>query len=66
MKLKVIQLLFILCAVIGVIGLGVEIFANDIKNLAALYIFGAITFGGLLGNAVCAILRVRDGKGGAL
>ena len=66
MKLKVIQLLFILCAVIGVIGLGVEIFANDIENLTVLYIFGVLTFTGLLGNAVCAILRVRDGKGGVL
>ena len=65
MKLKVIQLLFILCAVIGVIGLGVEIFANNIKNLTVLYIFGVLTFAGLLGNAVCAIFRVRDGKGGS-
>ena len=65
MKTKTFQIIFCLCAVIGVIGLGVEIFANDVENLTVLYIFGVLTFAGLFGNAVCAILRVIAKKEGS-
>ena len=64
--MKVIQIISILCAVVGAVGMGIELFANEIGNMTAIYIFGVLVLVGLLGNAVCAILRIRAEKGGAL
>lgn len=63
MKSKTIQILSILCAVVGVVGLGIEIFANEISRLTPIYISGTLVLVGLLGNAVCAIFHGRAEKG---
>lgn len=58
MSVKIIQILSLLCAVIGVIGLGVEIFINEIGSITMLYICSAFTFIGLLSNAIAAVYRL--------
>lgn len=58
MSVRIIQILSLLCAVVGVIGLGIEIFINEIGSITTLYICGALALGGLLSNAIAAVYRV--------
>lgn len=60
MKLFRIQLIFLALALIGVIGLGVEIFIYRLDNLTMIYIFAGLGLVGLVGNAVAAVLRIAD------
>ena len=62
MSVRIIQILSLLCSVIGVIGLGVEIFINEIGSITTLYIYGALALGGLLSNAIAAVYRVYRSK----
>lgn len=59
MSVKIIQIFSLLCAVIGVIGLGIEIFINEIGSMTMMYIFSALVFVGLLSNAIAAVYRLK-------
>lgn len=56
-KLRV-QLIFIALMLLGVIGLGVEIFAYGLDNMTVMYIFAGVALVGFVGNAIAAVSRV--------
>ena len=57
------QCLFSAVAVVGVVALGVVIFLGDRAPLQV-SVWGGVTLAGLVGNAVCALLRVAKHKKG--
>jgi|GEM_PF-4742366 len=59
MKVKVWQFISCIVSIVGCAGLGIEIFAKNIENLKMLYIWGVITFIGIIGNAVFAFLNLK-------
>lgn len=52
------QVLCLCLVVVGVIGLGGEIFLNNLHNMTTVYIFAAMGIVGFLGNAALAVYRV--------
>lgn len=59
MKNKVWQLMCCIVSIVGAVGLGIEIFAKNNENLKMIYVWGVITFIGIIGNAVFAFLNLK-------
>ena len=57
---KVWQLICCIVSSAGVVGLGIEIFANKTESLGSIYFWGVFTFIGLLGNFVFALANLKE------
>lgn len=61
-KLQAAQFLFLAAAILGVAGIGAVLFLGDGSPMWTT-VWGGAVLAGLLGNAVCALVRVfRNGR----
>jgi hypothetical protein len=61
-KLRAAQFLFLAAAILGVAGVGAVLFLGD-GSPVWISVWGWFILAGLLGNAVCALIRVfRNGR----
>ena len=58
-KNKVGQIISCILSVVGTVGLGTEIFAKSNGNLKIIFVWGVITFIGIIGNAVFAFFNLK-------
>ena len=61
-RLKLFRIVCVLASIVGVIGLGVEIFTNNLKNHDVLTFFACITLAGLLGSAISALILLKKSR----